>query len=490
MNRDIIPPENVVVIGSGIGGLSTGIILAKLGYPVTVVEKNPRPGGLMRSYPRLGMECPVGIHYMGALGKGQILRRMLEYLGVMEDIPLEKMGENGIIDRYHFPDFSFDLPEGFEQLEENLAKTFPEETGSVKTIMKLLKTSARELDSLDFLFSGKPLFHMIDRFRPFGEVLEELECSPGLRAVLGVTSCWIGVPLDNCPIFYHNMALASYVFSSWRLKCSGSEMAEAFSSRLSSLGGKIICNDSVCEIRVESGKVKSVTLGSGQQLTADTVVAAIHPRLVIEMIPEGVLKPSYRKRIRNLENTHGIFCVHASVDASKHKEIPHNIFDVKTDNSGTIDNIKFIQLRKSEQKDKHLLSILTSGDLELWKPWHFTITGRRGKEYEAKKKERGMNLIKEVEPLVGKFHGLKLVDTYTPLSVRDWVNSPEGSAYGIRRSEEQMLSTSLLNRTSIKGLYLAGQNVTAPGIVGTLVGTLNTVKTMIGQKDFEKHISL
>ncbi|MDD8019193.1 MAG: NAD(P)-binding protein, partial [Bacteroidota bacterium] len=63
--RNPVEGKNIVVIGSGIGGLSAGILLSLLNFKVTVVEKNPLPGGLMRSYRRAGIDCPVGVHYVG-----------------------------------------------------------------------------------------------------------------------------------------------------------------------------------------------------------------------------------------------------------------------------------------------------------------------------------------------------------------------------------------------------------------------------------------
>ncbi|MBU4237562.1 MAG: NAD(P)/FAD-dependent oxidoreductase, partial [Proteobacteria bacterium] len=75
-------PRDVLIIGSGVGGLSTAIILAKLGFEVTVLEKNGQAGGVMRSYTRDGIECPVGVHYLGSLDQGQILRKFFDYLGV------------------------------------------------------------------------------------------------------------------------------------------------------------------------------------------------------------------------------------------------------------------------------------------------------------------------------------------------------------------------------------------------------------------------
>ncbi|HDK44138.1 MAG TPA: NAD(P)/FAD-dependent oxidoreductase, partial [Desulfobacteraceae bacterium] len=133
-------PEKVLIIGSGIGGLSTAIILAKLGFDITVLEKNPKPGGLMRSYTRDGIECAVGVHYLGSLAQGQVLRKFFDYLGVTAAIPVTRMGQNGIIDRYIFdssgnPPATFDLPPGMDAFEENLKQTFPAEQKKIAAIV-------------------------------------------------------------------------------------------------------------------------------------------------------------------------------------------------------------------------------------------------------------------------------------------------------------------------------------------------------------------
>ncbi len=66
--KNMTTPDNKAIItGSGVDGLSTGIILAKLGFDVVVVEKNQQPGGMIRSYEREGIHCDVGVHYLGSL---------------------------------------------------------------------------------------------------------------------------------------------------------------------------------------------------------------------------------------------------------------------------------------------------------------------------------------------------------------------------------------------------------------------------------------
>ncbi|WLE96147.1 MAG: NAD(P)/FAD-dependent oxidoreductase [Candidatus Electrothrix communis] len=486
--------KKILIIGSGIGGLSTSIILAKLGFEVTVLEKNAQAGGLMRSYPRDGIECEVGVHYLGSLDKGQVLRKFFDYLGVTEDIPVTRMGESGIIDRYIFDACGsqpvqptvFDVPQGMSAFAKNLNQAFPLEREAIAEILSHLRKASEQLHRLDFLYGTENNFSLLDQADSFGEILNQLNCSPRLRSVLAVPSCWIGVPLEDCPAYYHNMALASYLSSSWRLDCSGSDMADAFSRRFLELGGKIITRAEVTGLEVEERVVKGVRLRSGEYLPVETVIGAVHPKVVLQMLPEGAVKPSYRQRISNLHDTHGIFAAHVRVDAESHPEIPYNIFNIDTDEKGNVPDLKYYQIRKTEKEGANLLSILTSGKDELWAPWGGTGTGRRGKEYSAVKEQHAEQLLEEAETLFGPFKGAKILDTYTPLTIRDWVNSPGGSAYGVQRSSSQMLSAALLNRTAVKGLYLAGQNVLAPGIIGAIMGSFSTVKLIVGAEAFKE----
>ncbi len=478
--------QNALVIGSGVGGLSTAIILAQIGFQTTVIEKNPLPGGLMRSYTRKGMDCAVGVHYLGSLDDGQVLRRLFDFLGVSSQIPVERMGAEGIIDRYLFEDFVFDLPDGFDAYEENLKNAFPDEHRQISRIMKIIRQHGEKIHTLDFLFYRQNDVSMLENMKPFGKILTELKCSPGLRAVLGTPCCWIGVPLESCPVFYHNMVLATYLFSSWRLKCGSAQMANAFAERLKTLGGKIIVGDGVEKILVNNRIVQGVQLKSGLELKSPVVIGTIHPKVVLNMLPDGAAKPSYRRLVSKMVDTDGMFCVHVGVDASCHEAISYNIFKIHTKKNGTIFDLKYYQLKESERDGKNLLTILTSGEYERWQKWEHTKSGRRGGDYVREKENRAWCLIREAEEIFGPLHGAKLLDVYTPLTTRDWVNSPKGSAYGVLRSSDQLLEASILNRTSVRGLFLAGHNVMAPGILGTILGSLATVKLIVGPERYEK----
>jgi phytoene dehydrogenase-like protein len=479
---------DVLIIGSGVGGLTAGIILSKLNLQVTVVERNPLPGGLMRSYVRSGIECPVGVHYMGSLDSGQPLRRLWDYLGVTPSIPVDRMGAEGVIDRYIFDDFTFDLPEGIDSFEDNLKRAFPLEQSQIKMIIDDLRQISRSLSSLDMLMSPDMSFLSPENFESMGERLLRVGCSTRLLSVLGVPSTLIGVSLKECPAFYYHMTLASYLLSSWRLACSGSHMADVFVSRFKSLGGDVITGDGVERIMTESRRVKGVILQSGRMLGASTVIAAVHPGTLVAMLPGDALRPAYAERVNELENTKGLFSVSIAVDADAHEALSYNIYRLHAAEDGKLSCGIFHQILNSGQPGINILSMMTKSGIEEWRKWEGTTSGRRGREYAEAKEGKAHFFIDEASKLFGHLREMKILDIYTPLTIRDRVNSPGGSAYGILRSARQLMKTASLRRTSIGGLFLAGQNSLAPGIMGTMLGSFQTVRNVIGHERFSREV--
>jgi phytoene dehydrogenase-like protein len=480
--------KNIVIIGSGVGGLSTGIILSLLNYSVTVVEKNPLSGGLMRSYRRGGIDCPVGVHYVGALGANEPLGKMFHILGIPIEDLFTRMGESGIIDRYIFEDFVFDLPVSIDAFERNIKSAFPAEITLIDVFMKNLREIAgRMLDPAFLINQGDP-FQNMDFFQPMGEFLDKFDASAGLRAVLAVPCQLIGVQLVECPVIFHHMVLAGYLFSSWRLKVSGSTMADVFTRRFQELGGKLIVNDGCDKIILDEGEVAGVRLNSGTNLGADTVVAAVHPKILLNLLEPDALKSSYRQRIANLKETEGVIAVQISVDASAHPEIDHNIYQRYNDEKELIKDGIFYQLRQSNDKDVNLISIFTRSLYSEWSKWENTISGKRGKDYEEKKLSIGQDLLQKANEVFGSLKNARILDVFTPLTLRDYVNCPEGSCYGVMRSSAQLLKIASLSKPLISGLFLAGQNAVAPGVLGTILGSFNAVRQIIGASRFAEEI--
>jgi phytoene dehydrogenase-like protein len=485
--KNSLEGKNILIIGSGIGGLSAGILLAGLNYRVTIAEKNQLPGGLMRSYRRAGIDCPVGVHYVGALGANEPLGRMFSALGLDVQEIFSRMGSEGVIDRYIFDDFSFDLPANIEAYEKNLRDSFPDENQAISVLMNNLREiSQRMLDPAFLLNQGDP-FQNIDYLQPLGDFLDKLNVSPRLRAVISVPCQLVGVPPAECPLIFHHMVLASYLFSAWRLKDNGAKMTDALVRRFEKLGGKLLLNDGVEKILFAEGKAAGTILKSDSKIQADYVIADIHPKILLQLLENDSLRPSLRQRILDLSETEGVISVQVSVDASAHPQIAHNIYRLHIDQKGEIEDGVFYQVRKVNDKTS-LLSIITKSLYVEWSEWEHTFSGRRPKDYQEKKAAIGRELLQKAEVVLGPLKNADIIDIFTPLTIRDYVNCPEGSCYGVMRTARQLLKVASVNNIPIGGLYMTGQNALAPGVMGSILGSFNVVRKIVGAQRFIKDI--
>ena len=117
---------DAVVIGSGLGGLCSAYILAKEGMKVCVLEKNRQIGGSLQIYSRDKAIFDTGVHYIGGLDKGQNLYQYFNYFGLMKDLKLQKLDENGYdIISFKGDERRYPHAQGYDNFVENLAEICP-----------------------------------------------------------------------------------------------------------------------------------------------------------------------------------------------------------------------------------------------------------------------------------------------------------------------------------------------------------------------------
>ena len=132
--------------------------------------------------------------------------------------------------------------------------------------------------------------------------------------------------------------------------------------------------------------------------------------------------------------------------------------------------------------------IITKSPYPEWSRWEDTTTGSRGVAYATEKSDRAMRLLRDAEGIFGSLVDARLLDAYTPLTLRDWVGSPEGAPYGIMRSMRQLPALAALSRLAPAGLVFAGQNALSPGILGTLLGSLQVARQVLGPDRFASEV--
>jgi all-trans-retinol 13,14-reductase len=473
-------PRHINVIGSGVGGLTAAIILAKMNYSVNLFEKNNQPGGMLRSYTRKGIDCPVGIHYVSSLLPGEPLERLLSYMGIHSEMRWEKMGRDGIIDRYVFDDFQFDLPPGIDLFENRLREVFPEEYRCITDIMLKIRAAAKTIGSLDGMLNSDWTSSLEDMV-PSQVYLRSLGCSERLIDVLAVSAFLCGTSIETCPLWMHFLTLASYLLSSWRLTCPGTKMVQTYCDCFENSGGQLFTGETVTGIDLDQGRVKGIFLASGRRVPSDLVIAGLHPKKVMSLLPPNEVKPGLRHRINSLKESPGVFCLHASLPAEKHPEVSYNVYKVGSGSERGRD-LKFIQIRWTRDPSRNLLTVISHSPYECWTPWFETVTGRRGSDYRIAKTMEAKRLVSETSAIIGTLDSYEILDTYSPLTLRDWVETPEGGIYGVQRDNDQWLTTTHFSRRAAKGLFMVGQNLMAPGLLGTSLGVLKTIGTIVGRQ--------
>ncbi len=129
---------DVIVIGSGAGGLGAAVALSNLGKKVLVLEQHYLPGGWCHTFALEGHKFSPGVHYIGQLQEGGQMRTILEGLGVGPDIEFCELNPDGF-DHVVFKDETFDIPKGEQVFRERLCKRFPEERSGIERYFRLMR---------------------------------------------------------------------------------------------------------------------------------------------------------------------------------------------------------------------------------------------------------------------------------------------------------------------------------------------------------------
>lgn len=222
----------VVIIGSGLGGLVCAHILSKAGKRVLVLEKNSQPGGCLQSYRRDGLTFDTGFHYVGGLGEGQSLHTVFRMLGLMR-LPWQRLDES--FDRIRIGEQEFSFMQGYDNFVKALQARFPDEGEALRQYAGLLQRTEEEQLGLlapDAALSSETWFetgawtYLTAHFH-----------SPLLVNVLSATSLKMELRKESLPLFTFLHGNSSFIESSWKLRGAGSLIADSLIRDIRSQGG-------------------------------------------------------------------------------------------------------------------------------------------------------------------------------------------------------------------------------------------------------------
>jgi all-trans-retinol 13,14-reductase len=488
---------DVVIVGSGLGGLACGTILAKEGYKVCVLEKNKQIGGNLQTYVRDRVIFDSGVHYVGGLDKGQNLYQLFRYLGIMDKLKLRKLDED-VFDAIVFEGdpVVYKYAQGYENFIKSLAKEFPEEESAIRKYCEAIKEVCSKFPLYN-LKSGGGLFEKMSALEMDTKTfIESLTSSKKLQNVLaGNNLLYAGVAYKT-PFYVHALIVNSYIESSYRFINGGSQISKYLSREIHSRHGKILKHVKVVKLKDEGGQIAYVETDKGDRYYGKIFISNIHPSQTLDMIESGLIKKAYRNRIKSLENSISTFYVNVVLNKNCFKHLNHNYYYFEQEDPWGVLNYTqenwplgfalFFTTSKAEEEYAEgvtAMAYMRFDDVKKWEHTFNTVSNEssRGDDYEAFKKEKAEILFNVVERQFPGFRScIKSYTTATPLSARDYIGTDDGSLYGLTKDYRDPLKSFISPRTKIPNLLLTGQNLNLHGVLGVTVSAVLTCSQILG----------
>lgn len=487
-----MPKYDVVIIGSGLGGLLCGNMLSKEGKSVCILEKQHQFGGNLQTFKRDGKIFDTGVHYVGGLSKGQNLHQYFKYTGIVDKLKLQRLNPDAF-DKINFEGKNYSFAQGFDNFIETLANDFPSEKNALKKYTKKIK----EICSHFPLYNLRPNLGLDNEQKYYeksiGDFIKSITPNKTLQNVLaGNNMLYAGIP-DKTPIAIHALITNSLIEGAYRFKDGSQQIANLLVESIKNNGGTLMNNSEVNSLEVNHGKVESAILSNGEIIEADYFISAIHPSLTLKMTDSKLLRKSYRSRINDLEESISVFLVYFSFKPNSFKYLNYNYYHFNEDSVWSIP--KYNQRKwpqeylfltpssNSSEKFTDTATAMTYMQYDEVKQWENSGVGNRGIDYEEFKKQKAEKLINQIDlQFPGFKNSISNYYTSTPLSLKDYTGTRNGSMYGIVHDCNNPLKTNIYPKTRIPNLLLSGQNINIHGVLGVTIGSIFTCTEMLGME--------
>lgn len=502
---------DAIVIGSGIGGLTTAALLARFaGWRVLVLERHYTAGGFTHTFTRTGFEWDVGVHYIGqVLGRRTLLSRLFRAIAA-DRVQWASLGP--VYDRAIVGDFTFDFVAGRERLRQALYEAFPHEKATIDAYFQAVREAV--VASRTY-FAAKALPGLTGRMaqrltrgffkyadRTVDEVLTRLEAGPLLKAVLTAQYGDYGLPPKQASFAMHAMLVNHYLEGAAYPVGGSSQLAAGILPTIEAAGGAVLIRAEVERILLHRGRAVGVRMADRREIFVPVVVsdagfAATFTRLLPPEVGERLGAHRVLKRV-GLSAPHLV--LHVGLEGSTAEiGLPrHNLWVYPNpDHDGNVARfledptapfpMLFISSSAARDPDfearypgRATLEVITVANWDWFRPWADTRRGHRHPDYLAFKARMTERLLAALEDLLPQVRGrVKVAELGTSLSTVEYTAHPQGSIYGLAHSPARFREPLLRPATPIPGLYLTGADVSTAGVGGAAFGGLLTASAIL-----------
>ncbi len=492
---------DMIVIGSGMGGLSVASLLAQIAKKrVLVLERHFKLGGFTHSFSRKGYTWDVGLHYVGGLAPGSQGRQILDLI-TRKGVDWQKLPEQ--YDKFVYPDLSFAVPSNPDQYLQGLIRQFPTEEAGLKRYFADLKRVSSGLGIELWSWSAPRLIRMLmgvvnARVRRLAQMttktyLDQTFSDHKLKALL--TSQWgdYGLPPGQSSFATHALVAGSYLEGAWYPVGGAKTIAECIEPIVREAGGACLVNHQVEEILLEGGEAKGVRVKVKQGktteekvFTAPLIISNAGAYTTFTKLVPGNLELPFKEDLQTLEPGYTVVTLYLGFKESParlgFKGENHWIYAgydhdrMLAESAGLLEGkvagvfLSLASLHDAKAR-QHTGQIIVPVDFGGFQHWANTPWKHRGQDYETLKAKVSQALLDFVEQRHPGFR--ELVDyseLSTPLTIEDFTGHSKGAIYGIPATPEKYRRRWFGVQTPIKNLLLTGTDVCTLGIQGALMG--------------------
>ncbi len=481
-----------IVVGSGISGMTMALILGMNGRRVLLVEKNPIMGGSVARFHKQGIPFDTGFHFTGGLQEGGILHDILLVLGMsdlIEPIFLSQDRANSFF--FESEGRQYDVPYGIANIKNKFKGYFPGEASAIDRYFQMVQHVCDNTPSMDLrkIFSQQ---HTLEEdFVSLEEGLTGLTQNRVLKGLLSALAMCYGVRPDEVSFANHIRMCQGLYQSVARVRNGGAAFISAFEKKFREYDIDICCKRHIVEFAdIHNRKARRFVLNRGEEISAENCILAVHPAEILKSLPEKYVKKAFVNRVSSFESSSGFFSVFAvleSVNGATDSEssiysiFPHCDVNRLLDPANREDTALVI-MGSTEQaggRSYHTINAFEPSFIEHVEQWKDTKTGKRPEDYQDYKKGRVDSIIRRILKVYPRYENhLNVIDSASVLTFRDYLNSPDGSAYGIKQKMNQI---NLMGKLPLHNLYATGQSALLPGIIGAMMSSFIVARSLLDE---------
>jgi prolycopene isomerase len=488
---------DAIVIGSGMGGLTTASLLAKRKLRVLLLEKEKQTGGYVVSFKRNGFTFDATGAFVGGCQEGGEFYQVLQEIGAheaIEFIPVHHIQNS-------YPGFEVHLRQGgFHSYMEALLDLFPEEEKGLKAYLSLIQQIGEEVKSYSeitlfkkilfpFTFRNLVRFHksshkmILDRFFRGGEIKMALHTLPATEPPSRLSFLFVAMLISK--------ALREGVFYP---KGGMGKISEAIVKSFCQNGGEIHLKMEAEKILIKNGRVEGVLTKDGKTFQSPLVISNINPNHMVKMLPLEFQKP-FLKKMRHLEYSLSCFILYLATDLDvKSMDLPYFTYlrflsDLEEEDRllqrGDIPNHPTLIISIPTLLDpslapsgQHLIKVLINV------PYHYQEKWEQGKmgKYMRIKEGFSQRILQQLDAkLIPDLRNhLLSYEAATPLTLERYTGNERGAMYGLASTPQQIGNLRPPHQTPIPGLFQVG-HYTQPshGIVGASLSGLFAARAIL-----------